>query len=120
MTPKSPSEIARDTATLILELKNDALFPKACHEILEKLIATERSEADKLQGEIEVLKSQSGPEHDAIVGHMNKQIENLRQQLADAKGDCHCGESHRLKLQLYDKQSIQKAQELLTKLRDEK
>ena len=101
-TPKSPSEIANeissDYSKLVRESGGSSFIAELKYWVTEAL-TLERLEADKLRGEVKILK------HD--LDHMEVKFENdtetieeLHQQLSNAKGDCHCGESHRLKLQL--------------------
>ena len=123
MTPKSPSDfigksIESDDQKFCVVCKYEVCshaFLRKEVDQLEEALTLERSEADKLRGEVERLSEikpiiealKSGKERGTITIDREafkvlyaEEIGSLRQQLADTKGDCHCGESHRLKLQL--------------------
>src|SRR3990167_10664398 len=126
MTPKSPSDfigkfIESDDKKFCVVCKYEVCshaFLRKEVDQLEEALTLERSEADKLRGEVERLSEikpiiealKSGKERGTITIDREafkvlyaEEIGALRQQLADTKGDCHCGESHRLKLQLAEK-----------------
>jgi len=70
-------EIARDLTTKLLEIKADALYPTACHEILEQALDAERATQEELRGEVERLMKQVIYYKIASEG-FNREIQQMR------------------------------------------
>ena len=88
-TPKSPSEVIGDLILKDIDGKNPIPFRECwIFQYVEKAITLERSEADKLRGEVERLEKVVSGDciHDKC--QWQQLYERLRQQLAHEK-KCH-------------------------------